>query len=231
MCPHYHRKPRKTTEKTKLTKNLKNLSPHSKSTKLPELQPYSPDVKWYAAKVFLNRSKSVSETLQKNGIEIYRQEVIPSLIFLHCDEETIIRVNDTFHDKMHIYQNVAKTRLYAIPEKEMASFILVTSNDYNYVTLLGEDKEEYHQGDRVRVKEGPFKGAEGHIKRIKKDRKLIVSINGVVAVALAYIPPQYLEKIAPAPGSTSNTSNIVSGNDNINVNANTPSIPHPYGEG
>ena len=225
MCPATAGKP------LKLTKNLKNLNSLYKKTELPDIQTYSPDIKWYAAKVFLNRSKSVSETLQKSGIEIYRQEVIPSLIFLHCDEETIIRVNDTFRDKMHIYQNVAKTRLYAIPEKEMASFILVTSNDYNYVTLLGEDREEYHQGDRVRVKEGPFKGAEGHIKRIKKDRKLIVSINGVVAVALAYIPPQYLEKIAPAPGSTSNTSNIVSGNDNINVNANTPSIPHPYGEG
>lgn len=197
------------------------MSQSSKITELPEIKTYSPDIKWYAAKVFLNRSKSVSETLQKNGIEIYRQEVIPSLIFLHCDEDTITRVNDTFRDKMHIYQNVTKTRLYAIPEKEMASFILVTSNDYNYVTLLGEDKAEYHQGDRVRVKEGPFKGAEGHIKRIKKDRKLIVSINGVVAVALAYIPPQYLEKIAPAQPKASAQE----------PQANTTSIPHPDGEG
>lgn len=40
----------------------------------------------------------------------------------------------------------------------------------------------------MRVTEGPFKGAEGYIKRIKGNRRLIVSIEGVVAVATTYIP-------------------------------------------
>ena len=51
-------------------------------------------------------------------------------------------------------------------------------------------------GVRVRVTEGPFKGAEGYIKRIKGNRRLIVSIEGVVAVATTYIPGCFLEKIA-----------------------------------
>lgn len=172
--------------------------------------PYNPATtepsgnKWYAAKIFLNRTNAISDSLEKRGIHIYRQSIAPSFIFIHCDEETILKVREDFRDKLYIYQNVAKTKLYAIPEAEMASFILVTSTDYSDLTFLGEDKAEYHQGDRVRVKEGPFKGAEGHIKRIKRDRKLIVSINGVAAVAIAYIPPQLLEKVEPATKTQDN---------------------------
>jgi len=54
---------------------------------------------------------------------------------------------------------------------------------------------EYHVGEKVRVINGHFKGLEGYIKRIKKDRRLIVTIEGVVAVATEYIPRDFLEKI------------------------------------
>ena len=54
---------------------------------------------------------------------------------------------------------------------------------------------DFKPGERVRVTEGPFKGAQGVIKRIKKDRKLLVSINGIVVVAVSHIPGQFLERI------------------------------------
>ena len=60
---------------------------------------------------------------------------------------------------------------------------------------LGDDDPKYHQGDRVRVIDGIFKGFEGHIKRIRHDRKLIVTIEGVAAFATGYIPPSMLEKV------------------------------------
>lgn len=60
---------------------------------------------------------------------------------------------------------------------------------------LGEDDPRFHQGDKVRVTEGIFKGLEGHIKRIRHDRRLIVTIEGVAAFATGFIPPSFLEKI------------------------------------
>ena len=48
----------------------------------------------------------------------------------------------------------------------------------------------------VRVTEGPFRGAEGYVKRIRRDRRLLVSIEGIVAVATAFIEPQFLEEIS-----------------------------------
>ena len=47
----------------------------------------------------------------------------------------------------------------------------------------------------MRVLEGPLKGAEGYIKRIRKDRRLLVAIEGFIAVATTFIPPQFLEKV------------------------------------
>ena len=73
---------------------------------------------------------------------------------------------------------------------------LVTSADAGRnVKYFGADAPEYHTGDRVRVIDGIYKGAEGYIKRIKKDRKLVVSVTGVAVVAVSYIHPDYLEKI------------------------------------
>jgi transcription antitermination factor NusG len=83
----------------------------------------------------------------------------------------------------------------SIPDREMEVFRFVVTSGRQGLLLLGDDKPEYHQGDRVVVTDGPFKGAEGHIKRIKKDRRLVVTIPGVVAVATAYIHPSMLEKV------------------------------------
>ena len=42
---------------------------------------------------------------------------------------------------------------------------------------------------------GPFQGAEGYVVRIKKDRRLVVTISGVAAIATSFIPMELLEKI------------------------------------
>ena len=153
------------------------------------------NLKWYAVKIFYNRAEAVCEKLKAKVTTVYRQSIIPSYVFLRCSEEQILEIREKYREQLFVYYNAEKTRPKAIPEQEMTSFILVTSSDYSDIMFLGDDKAEYHQGERVRVIEGAFKGAEGYIKRIKRDRKLIVSINGVAAIALAYIPPKFLEKI------------------------------------
>ena len=79
----------------------------------------------------------------------------------------------------------------------MAMFQLVCSSGTEGLDFFSdEDITRYKSGDKVRVLEGPLKGAEGYIKRIKKDRRLLVAIEGFIAVATMYIPPQFLEKVS-----------------------------------
>ena len=150
---------------------------------------------WYAAKALFNRHISILNELEKAGIRTFNNKLAPTLVFMHCSEEEILKIKQLYWTRMFIYMNTDKTKPYLIPDDQMNTFIYITTMDPDGATYLGDDKAEYHQGELVRVKEGPFKDMEGHIKRIKKDRRVIVSINGIAAIALAHIPLQFLEKV------------------------------------
>ena len=77
----------------------------------------------------------------------------------------------------------------------MNIFILVTSSGEKGLEYLGDDRTEFYVGEPVRVIDGPFKGAEGYIRRIKGNRRLVVTIQGICAVATSYIPQCFLQKI------------------------------------
>lgn len=131
-----------------------------------------------------------------------RKPLVNSLLFVHCTDEQLVEVGAYLRERDandnvrgYIYKNTDKA--YArISDKEMASFRLVVEQGSNGLEFFADDDiSRYAAGDRVRVKEGPLSGAEGYIKRIRRDRRLLVVIEGIIAVATTYIPPQNLEKI------------------------------------
>ena len=199
-------------------------------------------MKWYALKIFFNKTFDVEAYLDGRAIDTYipiekvklegvpyllarkrlakapdhqdaryiveepfifqRKPLVNSLVFIHCtrsqlqDVDAFLKERDANNNvRGFIYKNTKKE--YAvIPDKEMASFRLVVEKGANGLKFFADDSlASYTTGDRVRVKEGPLKGAEGYIKRIRRDRRLLVVIEGIVAVATTYIPPQNLEKI------------------------------------
>ena len=106
--------------------------------------------------------------------------------------ELMQRANAT--SPLMVYFDRETKKPAVIPDPEMEAFMLVTSTDDPGLEYLPEAPAELRRGDRVRVTEGVFKGAEGYIRRVKGNRRLIVSIEGVVAVATTYIPGCFLEK-------------------------------------
>lgn len=160
-----------------------------------ESNPCSDDLHWYAVKVFWNRHKKLLEYLGQSGFESYTQNVIPALVFVRCTEFYITEMRRNMYETLMVYSNPVTRVPARIPEREMQVFKLVTGLDGSGLEFLGDDLPVYHEGDLVRVKEGPFKGAEGHIKRIKKDRRLVITITGVAAIATAHIHPSLLEKV------------------------------------
>ena len=124
-------------------------------------------------------------------------QLAPSLLFVRWTEDALKAFKQDHFSDLMIYRRADSTDPAPIDEQEMRMFILVTSaTEGRDVDLLGPDQKNYdfRPGEKVRVVEGPFKGAEGIIKRIKKDRKLIVQVSGVVVVAVSNIPGQFLEK-------------------------------------
>ncbi|MBP5626509.1 MAG: UpxY family transcription antiterminator [Bacteroidales bacterium] len=176
------------------------------------IQPSPKGLHWYALKVFYNRvvylrsllPESVETYLPLQTVEEYdrgqlkyvEKQLIPSLLFVRCSEDWLVKFKHDHNGDFMYYAAPESSKPGAIPDNEMRSFILVTSADAGRdVKYFGADAPEYHTGDRVRVTGGIYAGAEGYIKRIKKDRKLIVSVTGVAVVAVSYIHPDFLEKI------------------------------------
>lgn len=80
-----------------------------------------------------------------------------------------------------------------IPDDKMDLFICYTLNGSD-VQYLGDPKE-IKLGDRVKVTEGPFKGLIGNIKRIKKDRKFVLTIGSIASFTIGGITHKMVEKI------------------------------------
>ena len=166
---------------------------------------------WYALKVFYNRVAKIETLLKGRDIESYipmksveqvvaghkvrrRKPAISSLMFIRCSEAEASDLQKTLMGEVMVYRNRGERQPAAIPDNEMQMFIRVTSIDELGMEYLGESGEEWTTGDRVRVTGGIFQGAEGYIKRIKGNHRLVVAIEGVIAVATSYIPTCFLEK-------------------------------------
>lgn len=174
-------------------------------------------LRWFALKVFYNKVFDIADMLKENGIESYipltsvvverngvkktvTRPLISSLMFMHATPENAIAIQDKIEGKAMIYsrRNATSYEPVAIPDKEMNIFMLVTSSGESGVEYIGEDNPKYHKGDLVRVIDGPFKGSEGHVVRIKNDHRLVVTVQGLCAVATSYIPRCFLQKVDDA---------------------------------
>ena len=88
-----------------------------------------------------------------------------------------------------------------VRDEEMASFIRVSGNQEEKIQYLDPSKLNFKKGDRVRVIGGPFVGVEGVFVQIggKHEKRVVVELEGLIAVATAAIPASLVEKIADAP--------------------------------
>ena len=169
---------------------------------------------WYALKVFYSKARQVQEDFRKFGYDTYlpimieehfeagelhyvEKPLVASLLFVHCPENYLLEYKRTHDTHMLYYADLITKRPGRIPDREMDIFRIATSvagTDPDAL-YLGSDTDRLCTGDRVRVTDGIYKGAEGYIKRIRHARKVLVAIKGVAVVALSNIHPQYLEKI------------------------------------
>ncbi|MBO4454894.1 MAG: KOW motif-containing protein [Bacteroidales bacterium] len=135
------------------------------------------------------------DILDEWGLEYYAQNLIPSYLFIRTDEATIKRFANKQFGYIYLYCDRVTHKPSVVPDREIEIFRIVTQAAQSGLEFLDGNPEKYKVGDLVRVTDGPFKGAEGYVKRIKKDRRLVVIISGVAAVATSFIQPELLEKV------------------------------------
>lgn len=143
---------------------------------------------------------------KKQTVVTYKKPLVPSLMFIHCTESFLKTLKHNHLSEFSYYTRYADKELTEkeatkqlqkvpaiIPDDQMLAFIWLTSEDHE-ISYLGEPKD-IKLGDRVRVTEGPFKGFTGNIKRIKKDRKFVITIGSIAAFTIEGITHKMVEKI------------------------------------
>ena len=83
-----------------------------------------------------------------------------------------------------------------VPDRDMANFIRVAGNKEQRIAYFDPSKLNLRQGDRVRVIGGSFVGVEGTFMQIggKHEKRVIIQLNNLIAVATAAIPASLVEK-------------------------------------
>ena len=74
--------------------------------------------------------------------------------------------------------------IMTVSDREMNNFMLVTSHGDEQLEYLTYTDFFEKEGRKVQIIDGIFAGVEGEIKRIKKDRCVVVTIKGIAAVAI-----------------------------------------------
>ena len=169
---------------------------------------------WYALRATYSRELKVQALLQERGVRTFvpmmwrkkitdgKQETklvpaVSNLCFVYWDKESIDKCIRSFGESapFNYYWDRTANRPLTVPEKAMEDFIAIASTIDDDIIYITEISDKLREGQPVRVKSGPFKGVEGKIARIRKSRRVIVELPGMLAVASTYVSPSEIELI------------------------------------
>ena len=154
------------------------------------------DARWYALRAFRNQTQPLMREAQEAGHRVFYANCLSNIFFVKCSIEWLKEFKHSHLSDFLVYADTTQKEPAPIRDQDMENFILVTTVQYEHPAIeVLEPDIKYTLGEKVRVTEGIYKGAIGTVKRIKKDRKLLVSIPGVAVVAISHIPMCYLEKV------------------------------------
>ena len=177
-------------------------------------------VRWYPMRVTYNRELKVKERLDSLEIETYipmhyqivvrggnrRRMLVPAIhniIFVHSSQANITNLKMTdptmeplryIMHKSHEDKDAPAT-IVRVPDAQMENFIKATKIEDDSLVYLNYEEYLSKPGKRVLIIDGPFTGVEGVIKRIKKNRQVVVAIDDLAAVMITAVPRSYLKEL------------------------------------
>ena len=140
----------------------------------------------------------------KDELNAHKQlkPAINGLIFIHASRWDITELKKMpGFEALRYWMDKTKgenveDRVLTVPDAQMQNFMRVASHEGDNVVYLQYNEQFLDKpGKRVRIKEGDFAGCTGTIRRIKKRQCVVVQIDHVAAMALAFVPPTWLEEI------------------------------------
>lgn len=170
--------------------------------------------KWHAIRVTYSRELKFKAWLEEAGFETFvpmcrkkiekngrKQTVtvpaVANLCFVRTSRAELKKFMDDLGEACparFIWDKATRNPL-VVPDKPMEDFMKISLSMSDEVLYLKEISEKLREGQKVRVTDGPFKGVEGVVVRIRKSRRVMVELPGMFAITTNFIPLQNLELI------------------------------------
>lgn len=168
------------------------------------------DIQWFVLRVTYSRELKAQKLLHEAGVECFIPMVcdrnaekkcyvpaVHNLIFVHSSRDFL----DDYKRKVESdcslrYMMDKSTGLpMAVRDKEMNDFIRVTKENNEGILYLDDPSAAVTKGAPVEIVSGPFKGVQGKLLRIRRDRKVVLQLAGLIAVAVDGIPMEWCRVI------------------------------------
>lgn len=184
--------------------------------KYPLVNTSKEDIAWYALRITYSRELMLKDFLDQRHIENFipmRYEyvtkmgkrirklvpAIHNLVFIRSTRKQLDEIKEQNPAlPLRYIMDRETNRPIIVPTVQMRNFIAVAGTYDQQVIYLPPVESSMQKGDRVRITGGVFEGVEGVFLRIKGDRRVVVSIQGLMAVATTFIHPSLIEPIIEA---------------------------------
>lgn len=173
------------------------------------------EVRWFPMRVTYQREQKVKAALDKIGVENFLPmktvlseqgghrhfETIPAvnnLIFVHSVRDYVTQIKNEYEDLRALRYIMtrpldgSRPQPIAISDQEMEDFIRVASHTDDSVMHIDLSDIEGKTGRPVLITQGEFAGVKGYLKRIHQNKRVVVQLQDLAAVAITFTPPIYL---------------------------------------
>lgn len=173
---------------------------------------------WFPMRVTYQREMKVKAELERLGIESFvpmryrivdvdaenpRRVLVPAinnLIFVRSTQERIsgLKASNEVLEPLRYMIDLTASREHAIMtvgDREMENFMRVVSRTDDSVMFLNEDSVVGKEGKRVMITGGTFEGVTGVIRRVKRCKRVVVELEDIASVAIAFVPAELLREV------------------------------------
>ena len=176
---------------------------------------------WFPMRVTYQREMKVKAELDRLGIDNYvpmkykvvesqnggdselQRVLVPAisnLIFVRSTQERMSelkRRNEVLEPLRYMMDYTASQEhaIMTVADGEMENFMRVASRTDDSVIFLDNETVVGKEGKCVEIMGGAFEGVKGVIRRVKRCKRVVVEIEGVASVAIAYVPAEVLREI------------------------------------
>ena len=175
---------------------------------------------WFPMRVTYQREMKVKAELDRLGIENFvpmrykvvesqndgdmelRRVLVPAisnLIFVRSTQERMSelkRRNEVLEPLRYMMDHTADEShtIMTLADGQMENFMRVASRTDDSVMFLDDETIIGKEGRRVEIMGGVFEGVKGVIRRVKRCKRVVVEIEGVASVAIAWVPVTLLKE-------------------------------------